>query len=130
MDLYVRRGPRSARLSTVRFELPRGLSVRAGSLRGNVVATTGDKRVHRRAITALSSRVVQVRGLGSRGADRVHLRLRDVSLSVSPSLRSRARRLEVSRLTKLSPLKLPAVVRTGLHDGRRARIGLRVTGRP
>jgi hypothetical protein len=113
----------------VRFELPRGLRLRPGALRGHAGARADGRPVDAGRITALSSRVVQVRGLGARGADRVHLRLRHGALEVSSSLRRRAHHLEISRIRRLHPLKLPAVVRTGRHDGRRTKLGLKVTGR-
>jgi hypothetical protein len=129
VDVDVRRGPRGAPLSTVRFELPRGLRLRPGALRGHAGARADGRPVDAGRITALSSRVVQVRGLGAHGADRVHLRLRHGALEVSSSLRRRAHHLEISRIRRLHPLKLPAVVRTGQHDGRRTKLSLKVTGR-
>jgi hypothetical protein len=124
----VRPGPRGAKLSTVRFELPDGLRLRPGELAGNASAIADGHRVDAGRVTALSSRTVQVRGLGRHGAELVRLHLYGRALEVTSRLRERARRLRTSRLRKLNPLKLPAVVRTGQHDGRRAKVSLEVTG--
>jgi hypothetical protein len=129
LDLLVRRGPRSARLSTVRFELPRGLSLRRGALGDGAVAVADGRHLRAGAVTALDARTVQVRGLGSRGAMRMQLRLRGRALVATDALRARARRLQVSRLSRPNPLALPAVVRAGRLDGRRSAIALKVTGR-
>jgi hypothetical protein len=129
LNLLVRRGPRGARLSTVRFELPRGLRLRRGALREAAVAVADGRHLRAGAVTALGARTVQVRGLGARGAQRVQLRLRGRALVATDALRARARRLQVSQLSRPNPLALQAVVRAARLDGRRSRIGLKVTGR-
>ena len=126
--LRVRRAPRGGRLTTVRFELPRGISLRPGALRGNVSALADGRRVGADRITPLSRHSVQVRGLGRDGAETVRLHLYGRALLIGGRLRARAANLLVSRIRKLAPLELPAVVRTGQAHGRRTKIALKVTG--
>ena len=129
LALRVRRGPRGGRLSTVRFELPHGLRLRTGALRGNASAIADGRRVRAARITALGSHIVQVRGLGGNGAAELRLHLYGRALVATSRLRAQARRLQISRIRKLNPLALGAVIRTGQLDGRRTKLALKVTGR-